>query len=106
MHLPRPTTPRLEPIPKVAERAREAMANSFANAAPLAPRDCTSSQSTSLAVGSVSPRKDSRFAFAEYGANTQLMKEEDRLNSLVSFPPFEGESAVVPGGAASVPRRR
>ena len=32
MHLPRPTTPRLEPIPKVAERAREAMENSFANA--------------------------------------------------------------------------
>ena len=32
MHLTRPTTPRLEPIPKVAERAREAMANSFANA--------------------------------------------------------------------------
>jgi len=32
MHLPRPTTPRLEPIPKVAERAREAMESSFANA--------------------------------------------------------------------------
>ena len=32
MHLPRPTSRRLEPIPKVAERAREAMENSFANA--------------------------------------------------------------------------
>ena len=32
MHLPRPTTPRREPIPKVAERDREAMENSFANA--------------------------------------------------------------------------
>ncbi|WP_419922741.1 carboxymuconolactone decarboxylase family protein [Candidatus Poriferisodalis sp.] len=32
MHLPRPTTPRLEPIPKVAARAREVMESSFANA--------------------------------------------------------------------------
>ena len=32
MHLPRPTSPRLEPIPKVAERAREVMESSFANA--------------------------------------------------------------------------
>ncbi len=32
MHLPRPTSARLEPIPKVAERAREAMESSFANA--------------------------------------------------------------------------
>ena len=32
MHLPRPTAPRLQPIPKVADRARVAMANSFANA--------------------------------------------------------------------------
>ncbi len=32
MHLPRPTSRRLEPIPKVAERAREAMESSFANA--------------------------------------------------------------------------
>ena len=57
-----------------------------------------------LAVGSVSPRKDSRFAFPEYGANTQLMKEEDRLNSLVSFPPFEGESAVVLAVATATER--
>ena len=32
MHLTRPTSPRLEPIPKVVERAREVMENSFANA--------------------------------------------------------------------------
>jgi multiple sugar transport system substrate-binding protein len=48
-----------------------------------------------LAVGGVSPRKDARFAYAEYGANPNLMKEEDRMDSLVSFPPFEGEGAVV-----------
>ncbi len=57
-----------------------------------------------LAVGSVSPRKDSRNAFAEYGANIQLMKEEDRLNSLVSFPPFAGESAVVLAVATATER--
>ena len=32
MHMRRPSTPRLEPIPKVAERARERMVNSPANA--------------------------------------------------------------------------
>ena len=32
------------------------------------------------------------------------MKEEDRLNSLVSFPPFEGESAVVLAVATATER--
>lgn len=32
MHFARPTTPRIEPIPRVAERAREAMTGSAANA--------------------------------------------------------------------------
>jgi multiple sugar transport system substrate-binding protein len=57
-----------------------------------------------LAVGSVSPRKDSGAAFPEYGANTALMKEAERLDSMVSFPPFEGESAVVLAVATATER--
>jgi multiple sugar transport system substrate-binding protein len=47
-----------------------------------------------LSVGAISPRKDARTAFPAYGANPQLLADEDRLDNLLDIPPFEGQQAV------------
>lgn len=47
-----------------------------------------------LETGGIAARRDARDAFPDYAANENLMREEDRLNTLVTFPPFEGETAV------------
>ena len=83
MHLTRPTSPRLEPIPKVAERAREAMANSFANAVNVI-ATLAHSRSISKAFGEFAQailykgdlsRRDVEIAVLRMGWNCQSVYE-------------------------------
>ncbi len=83
MHMPRPTTPRLEPIPKVAERAREAMETSFSNAVNVI-ATIAHSRSISKAFGEFAQtilfkgdlsRRDVEIAVLRMGWNCQSVYE-------------------------------
>ena len=83
MHLTRPTSPRLEPIPKVAERAREVMENSFANAVNVI-ATIAHSRSISKAFGEFAQtilykgdlsRRDVEIAVLRMGWNCQSVYE-------------------------------
>ncbi len=83
MHLPRPTSPRLEPVPKVLERARAAMADQPVKAANVV---ATLSHNRTIrnAVGAMSqvvlfesdlPRRQVELAVLRMGWNCQAVYE-------------------------------
>lgn len=83
MHLQRPTSPRLEPIPKVVEKAREAMADSPVNAVNVM---ATMSHNRTIrgAIGAISqavlfegelPRRQVEIAVLRMGWNCQSVYE-------------------------------
>jgi alkylhydroperoxidase family enzyme len=83
MHLARPAAPRLEPIPKVAERAREAMKSSPVNAVNVA-ATMAHNRVVSKALGSFAqtllfdgdlPRRQVEIAVLRMGWNCQAVYE-------------------------------
>ncbi|MGY9075475.1 MAG: carboxymuconolactone decarboxylase family protein [Acidimicrobiales bacterium] len=83
MHLPRPSTARLDPIPKVLERAREAMADQPVKAANVLAtlshnrtvRDAVAAMSQVALFGSELPRRQVEIAVLRMGWNCQSIYE-------------------------------
>lgn len=83
MHLPRPSTPRLEPIPKVLERAKEAMADQPVKAANVIAtlshnrtiRDAVNTLSQAVLFKSDLPRRQIEIAVLRMGWNCQSVYE-------------------------------
>lgn len=79
MHLPRPTTPRLDPVPKVLERAREAMADQPVRAFNVVAtmshnrtvRDAIGKLSQTMLFESELPRRQVEIAVLRMGWNCQ-----------------------------------
>jgi len=83
MHLPRPSSPRIQPIPRVAEKAREAMAGSAANAVNVL-ATMHHNRTISKAIGAMSQvvlfdgglsRRDVELAVLRMGWNCQAVYE-------------------------------
>ncbi len=83
MHLPRPAQPRIDPIPRVAERAREAMAGSAANAVNVL-ATMHHNRTISKAIGAMAQtvlfdeglsRRDVELAVLRMGWNCQAVYE-------------------------------
>ncbi len=83
MHLQRPSTPRLDPIPKVVERAREAMADQPVKAANVVAtlshnrtiRDAVNALSQAVLFKGDLPRRQVEIAVLRMGWNCQAVYE-------------------------------
>ncbi len=83
MHLARPSTPRLEPVPKVLEKAREALADQPVKAANVLAtlshnrtiRDAVNGMSQVVLFGGDLPRRQVELAILRMGWNCQSIYE-------------------------------